>query len=75
VDAILGDFVLWYLLEEQPWAVPVRVLDRRSCVALLRRYADPREEVVPRGERIGVLRQFDSGWAGVDVAQYVAPED
>jgi hypothetical protein len=54
--------------------VPVPVLDGRSCVALLLRYAEPRKEVVPRGQRVGVLGQVDSGRAGVDVAQYVAPE-
>src|SRR4030095_12977102 len=74
VYAILGDLVLRHLLEEEPWAVPVRVLDGRSRVALLLRYADPREEVVPRGQRVGVLGQVDSGRAGVDVAQDVAPE-
>lgn len=74
VDAILGDLVLRHLLEEQPWAVAVRILDRRSCIALLLRYADPREEVVPRGQRVGVLGEVEPGRAGVDVAQYVAPE-
>src|ERR1035438_9512695 len=44
VDPVLGDLVLRHLLEEQPWAVPVRVLDGRSRVALLRRYADLRQE-------------------------------
>ena len=49
-----GDLVLRHLLEEQPWAVPVRVLDGRPGVALLLRYAEPREEVgrlVARGAR------------------------
>src|SRR5450755_3728534 len=74
VDAVLGDLVLRHLLEEQPWAVPVRVLDGRSRVALLPRYVDPREEVVPRGQRVGALGQVDPGRPGVDIAQYVAPE-
>jgi hypothetical protein len=62
------------LLEEQPRAAPVRVLEGRSRVALLVRYAGPREEVVPRGQGVSALGQIDSGRAGVDVAQYVAPE-
>ena len=66
--------VIRHLLEEQPWAVPVRILDGRSRAALLLRYADTREEVVPRGQRVGILGQVDSGRAGVDIAQYVAPE-
>jgi hypothetical protein len=61
VDAVLGDLVLRHLLEEQPGAVPVRVLNGRSRVALLLRYADPREEVVPCGQRVGVVGQVDSG--------------
>ena len=55
VDAVLGDLVLRHLLEEEPWAVPVRVLDGRSRVALLLGYAGPRQEVVPRGERVGTI--------------------
>jgi hypothetical protein len=60
VDAVLGGLVLRDLLEEQPRAVPVRILEGRSRVALLLRYADLREEVVPRGQGVGVLGQIDS---------------
>jgi hypothetical protein len=75
VDAVFDKLPLRHLLEEQPWAVPVRILDRRSCVALLLRYADPGEEVVPRGQRVGVLGQVDSWRAGVHITQCVAQKD
>ena len=53
---------------------PVRVLDRRPGVALVLGDADPREELVPRRQRVGALGQLDAGRPGVDVAQGVAPE-
>jgi hypothetical protein len=67
MDAVLGDLVFGYLLEEQSWTATVRVLERRPRIALLLRDADPGEKVVPRGERIGARRQLDSRRTGMDV--------
>ena len=41
MDAVLGGLVFRDLLKEQPRAVPVRIIEGRSRVALLLRYADP----------------------------------
>jgi hypothetical protein len=48
--AVLDRLALWNLLEEDSRAVPLRVLDSRSRVALFLRYAGPDEEIVPRGQ-------------------------
>ena len=74
MDPVLGDLVLRHLLEEQPRTTALGVLDGRPGVALLLRHTDPREEVVPRSQRIGVLGEVDPGRPGVDVAQDVGVE-
>jgi hypothetical protein len=74
MHSVFGNLVFWNLLKEDPRPVPVRVLDCRSRVALFFRHADPVEEVVPRGQRIGTLWQLDSRRAGVYVAKRIAPE-
>src|SRR3984885_16103394 len=60
VDAVLPALVLRDLLEEQPRAVPVRIIEGRPRVGLLLRHAYPLEELVPRGQGVGALGQIDS---------------
>src|SRR5690606_25385643 len=65
---------LGHPLEEEARPPPLGVLDGGAGAALLLGHADPLEELVPGGERVGALGQLDAGRPGVDVAEHLPPE-
>ncbi|GAB4085777.1 hypothetical protein GCM10028784_24070 [Myceligenerans cantabricum] len=74
METVLGDLVLGDLLEEDPRADSLGVLQGGGAVAQLRRDVLALQEVVPGGERVVARRELDAGRPRVDVAERFPPE-
>ncbi len=74
VHPVLGDLVVGHLLEEHPWPLPVRILDRRPGIPLIGRHPYALEKVVPGFQWVSAFWYGDTRRTGVDIAQRIAPE-
>ena len=74
VNSVLGRLSLGYLLEEQPRANLLGILDGGSGISLISRHSDSLEEGVPGCEYVRAVGHRDAGRAGNDVPQSVTPE-